>query len=75
MEKLTQLWNTLDGKKMVIGSLILATSFLATQINDQVLVGIWGIVAPLWFGKVIATLNWVGTAFTGVGAIHKSVKA
>ena len=74
MQKLLTLWNWFDGKKTSIGAAILVFAFVLQQVDTQVIVGIWQVPVPAWLDKSILTLEWVGTAFSGVGLFHKATK-
>jgi hypothetical protein len=69
MELLKKIWEKLSGKKFTSGSLVLFTAVVL----QEVVVGIWN-VDPSWMQNVISTLNWVGMAATGTGALHKVQK-
>ena len=75
MQQLTQLWNYFDGKKTSIGAAILTFAFCLTQVDSQVYIGIWKQTNPAWFDPFIQTIEWVGTAFSGVGLLHKGAKS
>lgn len=74
MDKLISIWNAFNGKKTAIGAIILTLAFIITQVEAQVFVSIWGIAVPAWVDKSVLTLQWVGSVFSGVGVLHKSVK-
>lgn len=74
MEKITQIWGYLSGKKTAIGAGVLTIAFGLTQIDTQVVQGIWHLTMPQWFAPTIETLQWIGSVFSGVGLIHKSQK-
>lgn len=74
MEKLSAIWNYLSGKKTSIGAIILTLAFIITQVQAQVFVSIWNIEVPSWVDKSVLTLEWIGSVFSGVGVLHKSLK-
>lgn len=74
MEKLTQIWNYFDGKKTSIGAFILSACVLTLLFDTAVIKGIWEYSLPSAFYKGVQTLQWVGTAFAGVGLTHKLEK-
>ena len=74
MKKITEIWNYLNGKKTAIGAAMLTAAFAITQIDIQVVQGIWHLTCPLWVAPTVQTLEWVGSLFSGVGLIHKSKK-
>jgi hypothetical protein len=63
------MWNWLNGKKVIIGSVFL----VAAAFGQEVLLNIWQLW-PVILPKVIETCNWIGMALGGVGLIHKAVK-
>lgn len=69
MEKLTQFWNWLDGKKSAIGGALMFVAFIL----DKVVGGIWGVEGEI-LSKFIATFEWAGGVLTGVGLTHKGIK-
>lgn len=69
MNIILKLWNFFNGKKTVIGAVLL---FLA-EAMEKVLIGIWHVDAP-WILPAIATLKWAGMAFVGGGVWHKLTK-
>lgn len=75
MNFLTNIWNWFDGKKTNIGAAILTLAFVLTQVDTQVVVAIWHMQLPTWFAPFIQTLEWAGTAFSGVGLLHKANKS
>lgn len=64
------MWTWFNGKKTIIGTIIL----LISAIIEQVAVGIWGIQSD-WLPKAVQTCDWIGMALGGVGLFHKGVKA
>lgn len=74
MEKLKQLWEYFNGKKSVIGGAILTFAFFVNQFDQQVLIGYWHIVNPIWYQPLLDTVDWFGAVLGGVGIIHKAVK-
>ena len=74
MDKLKQLWEMLNGYKTSIGAVILTIAFIITQVETQVFISIWNIAVPAWVDKSVLTLQWIGSAFSGVGVIHKLAK-
>lgn len=63
-------WTWFDGKKTLIGTIIL---FLSAFVS-QFLQGIWQLPAEPW-NKVSMSLDWIGMAVAGLGAVHKAQKA
>lgn len=64
------LWQWLDGKKTVIGSICL----FADTFYSQVLQNIWGIPQIESVESTAQTLAWIGLILTGGGLTHKGVK-
>ena len=60
------LLDLLDGKKTIIGGLLL---FIAAVLAE-IVVDVWG-YSPWWMENVIQTLNWFGVPLYGVGLGHK----
>lgn len=59
-------WKLLNGRKTIIGSVLLITS----AFSDQVLMGIWD-VAWSALPQISSTCDWFGMALGGVGLAHK----
>ena len=74
MEKLKAIWVWFGGKKTVIGAFLLTLALVIPIVDQQLLVDIWGIAVPTWMDSVIATLQWGGGVFSGVGLFHKALK-
>lgn len=74
MKTLQGLWDAFNGKKTAIGAFLLTFAFALTQIDVQVIQGIWELTTPTWFAPMIKTLEWVGSVFSGVGLIHRAKK-
>ena len=70
MNWLQKLWAWFDGKKTLIGTIILFGSAFVSQ----VLMGIWKLPAYPW-EQIAMTMDWVGMAVAGLGAVHKAQKA
>ena len=67
---MTWLWTWLDGKKTIIGAIVLTLSAFA----QQILVDIWH-VDWAWLPNLINTFDWIGLAVGGTGLMHKASKA
>jgi len=74
MKTIQNLWDYLNGKKTAIGAALVTAAFLLPIVEQELIVGIWELATPLWFGKVVKTLAWVGTALVGTGFAHKLKK-
>jgi hypothetical protein len=57
-----KVWNWLDGKKTIIGGILLFVATIMTQAAVPV---------PPW---VISAIQYAGEAFIGTGLTHKAVK-
>lgn len=66
MEKI---WNWFNGKKSVIGAYAFGAAYAIGKVAS-----IWGIQYS-WIPPLIDTLTESGAILTGVGVIHKGVKA
>ena len=60
----------LNGKKTVIGGVLL----MASMLLSQAVVGIWE-YDPWWMAKAVGTLDLLGGLLVGGGIIHKGVKS
>lgn len=69
MKIISNMVNLLNGKKTIIGSILMTTSIVLTE----VLVGIW-MVEGDWIAPTVKTLNWIGMLLGGTGLIHKAMK-
>jgi hypothetical protein len=69
MDKFKNIWAWFDGKKSVIGAYCFGAAYTGGK-----LAGIWNIHYS-WISPTLDTLNEFGAAFTGVGLLHKGVKA
>jgi ABC-type uncharacterized transport system permease subunit len=74
MDKISFYWNWLSGKKTAIGATLLTLAFVLAQFESEILVKIWEVAAPAWIDKAVLTLQYVGSAFSGVGLIHRRLK-
>ncbi len=69
MEKVNSIWQWLDGKKSAIGAYCFGAAYAIGKLAT-----IWSLNYP-WIGPLADTLTEAGAIFTGVGVIHKGVKA
>lgn len=69
MIALKELWEFLNGKKTIIGAMLL----IVGAFMGEVIVGIWGFHATVII-KMASTLNWMGMAMGGTGIFHKLIK-
>jgi len=69
MGTILKIWNWLNGKKTVIGSVCLWIGgiFLPFIINDLN-------YHPAWFDTLISILNWLGGVLAPLGIMHKAAK-
>ncbi len=63
------MWEWLNGKKTVIGSV-----FLFIALNIATAFG-WFSFDPAWLSTLITILTWIGNTLVGGGLTHKVVKA
>jgi len=66
---MNEAWEWLNGKKTVIGSVLL----LASAFSTQVVIGIWE-VDQAWLPRMVETFDWVGGLITTGGLTHKMVR-
>lgn len=64
----------LNGKKTVIGTLLLGLAFMLTKAGLGMPCGEGDEGLCQWMPLVIDILGWLGAAMGGVGAVHKGVK-
>lgn len=64
-----KIWNWFNGKKSVIGAYAFGSAYVIGKLSS-----IWGIQYS-WIPPLIDTLTEAGAILTGVGVIHKGVKA
>lgn len=70
MATVLKFWALLDGKKTLIGTVLL---FIGAFITEM-LIGNWQLsIASL--PKIASTFNWFGMAMGGIGMAHKFDKA
>lgn len=69
MDKLTAIWNLVNGKKSTIGAYFFGVAYAIGK-----LAGIWNIHYS-WIPPTMDTLTEAAAVLTGVGAIHKGIKA
>jgi len=60
----------LDGKKTVIGTILLFVSAFC----NQVVVGVWHLQSPI-IPMIADTCDWIGMFFGGIGLTHKKIKS
>lgn len=69
MEKIQKLWTWFDGKKSAIGAYCFGGAYAIGK-----LAGIWN-VHYSWIPPTMDTLTEAGAVLTGMGIVHKGVKA